>query len=371
MRSEHREMLWQRLAPHVSVVARRYRRRRALAPALTGASVLLVATALIVSRPWEKASLSFPVTLRLDMPTQLAVATVHLERGAGRAVADDRVHLDFGRVHVNAHARFSLETAEAVVEVLGTDFSVTRDEGHTIVEVREGRVRVTPKPGLGLARVLGPGDRATVPERANAVASLSTHADDEAPASHVTLVPAPAEAVKRSRGPRVSDSALAPSASPKPTPATGPPAATAEDVPAPGPASQTPAPSPPPAPVADPAAEADEARVRGNTRQALELYLSAGRGDGLRAENALVQAARLCAGPLADPVQASAIWREVLARFPAGAHHEQALLGLALSLDRAGQSAEARQVAERLVAEHPDTPGAREGARLLDRLRQR
>ena len=348
MNAAHRDALWQRLAPHVRTVARRNRRRRALVRISAGVALVAGATALVVTGHRAPASQALPLALTPRAALRVGVASVDLERGAARAVAKDQVFLEQGRLRVSAHGEFSVETPEASVKVLGTEFSVARDEGHTLVEVQKGRVQVQPKPGLGPRRVLLPGQRTAVPGPVEPRASASD-LDRDAPISAPTADPPTSPQVMERAATRPERSIAVPEAVPRPPP--------------------TP---PPPAKSPDLVAKADRARLRGDTRQAVEMYLAAARAsDGLRAENALVEAARLLAGPLRDPLRAATIWREALVRFPTGAHREQALLGLALALEQAGQAAEARQAAQRLVAERPGTPGAREVERLLGRPRPR
>ena len=118
-------------------------------------------------------------------------------------------------------------------------------------------------------------------------------------------------------------------------------------------------------------ANANDARRRGDSAQALRLYQDLQQQfPGTREEKtSRVLLGRLLLDRGEDPTRALSYFTRYLEESPNGTLAEEARLGRALALKRLGRPTEERQAWQQLLAAHPNSIHAERAAKRLDELR--
>ena len=279
---------------------------------------------------------------------------------------EGEVHMD---VTPGGPRRWTIEAGVATVQVIGTVFTVRRDEAEVWVGVERGRVLVRSRELEDHVALLTRGQtlRIAASESSELPQSTSAPPSLEPPSS---AAPADAVALPLPSGPEIApfDRRDTPAAAPaRPTPPSEPPPSPERD------STESPAPSPPasaeppplePAP-ALPQTEpqitaedllllADAARRAGDVAHALSLLAIAGRRQNdPDAALASLTRARLLLRQHRAAEAVQDLRRALRGSLPAGLR-ESARHRLVTALARAGAEQEARDAADRYLAEYPN-----------------
>lgn len=332
-----------------AIAARRLRRAAPRSRvAAVAVAMAVVALLMVVARPEP--------TLTVAGGTRTLVDGAVLKTSPGAAVeilrspktvlfvlpAGDRVHLD---IPPNTGRRWIVDAGVARVEVLGTEFSVARQEGRVEVQVVRGRVRVTSGALERGERVLESGERLLVePVGPPALSTLLEPRFDLEP--EVTQEPVAREPAPNRRQPAREGR------SQEPRRAHG--------------SARDPEPPNAPDPVATLLERADAARAEGATEEAVEhlLEIASAYPEDLRAGLAAFTAARLLLDVLDQPAAGARALDLALSLGLAEALYEPARARRFEALSASHDEGAARRAALEYLKHHPGGRNADAAAKL-------
>lgn len=245
-------------------------------------------------------------------------------------------------VHPGGPRIWKIECGPVTVEVVGTHFTVARDEAHVEVVVERGAVLVSGEPVPDHVVRLGPHQSIVVP-------LTSTKEDIRVPHTQRDHAAAPDEAPATSAQP-AAPTRRAEADTPVLAAPTAPRESSTSDDPPPAPSSADGSHE-----VEALLARADDARLAGKYREAadiLERVVTEGAGDR-RAPLAEFSLGRLYLDSLNDPARAAVHFSRALLRGLAGALEEDAYARLVEAYARAGDARAARDIADRYRARYP------------------